>query len=298
MKTRSAQTLLLLVLIVTFTADCMGWRPEWNRVDTAGTRAAGGATKASLEQAREASQHAVTADALHAAMAAHELVLAQDAQNYASLVALADHSILLATAYTESRGAKREFYERAMRLAERAMYTNPDFKRLADGGARPWVACSVLTEREMGAMMAWMTALLYKFKECMSPPVRVVNVRWITRLDPILDRMEQIDEKWEGGAVPFTRAFYYFILPRSLGGDRELAASSFARAVELGPTRVLSRWGRAKFFHVLMKDRAGFVEDLEWVASRDVQGAPDPPAWSAYIQRDATRLLQQVDRLF
>jgi hypothetical protein len=150
----------------------------------------------------------------------------------------------------------------------------------------------------MSAMMVWMTALLYNFKECMSSPVRVLNIRWMTHLDPMLDRMEQLDESWEEGAVPFTRAFYYFVVPRSLGGDRKLAASSFARAVELGPNRVVIRWGRARFFDVLTKDREGFVEDLEWVATRDPETCSDAAAWKAYVQRDAKQLLERVDRLF
>jgi hypothetical protein len=98
--------------------------------------------------------------------------------------------------------------------------------------------------------------------------------------------------------VVFTRAFYYFVVPRSLGGDRELAERSFARAVELGPDRVVNRWGRARFFHVLTRNRGGFVEDLQWVAARDPATCADAPAWKAYVQRDAPQLLEQADRLF
>jgi hypothetical protein len=297
MKSRPARGLVALLLACPALAGCMSFRPEWNSTESA-ARPASGIVDADLALARQASQRAVDAEGLRAAMAAYEKVLAEDPRNYDALVALADHSILMGTAYTEERGAKRELYDRAMRLGERAMYTHPEFKSLADGGARPWEACGVLTDREMSAMMVWMTALLYKFKECMSSPVRVLNIRWMTHLDPMLDRMEQLDESWEGGAVPFTRAFYYFIVPRSLGGDRDLAASSFARAVELGSTRVVNRWGRAKFFGVLTKDRAGFVEDLEWVATRDPETCSDAPAWKAYVQRDAKLLLAQVDRLF
>ncbi len=299
MTSRPARALALLLIGSTLTA-CLRWRPDWRPagVADAATRASESASDADLAQAREASERAVDAGGLRTAMAEYEKVLAVEPQSYATLVALADHSILMATAYTEARGAKRALYRRAMRLAERAMYTNPDFRRLADGGARPWEASGALNLREMGAMMVWMTALLYDFKECMSGPTRVINVRWITHLDPLLDRMEQLDERWAEGAVPFTRAFYYFVLPESLGGDRKLSAQSFARAVEMGPNRLVLRWGRARFFHVLTQDREGFVSDLDWVSTRDPEDFSDAPAWKAYIQRDAKRLLGQTDRLF
>ncbi len=297
MKSRPARGLVALLLACPAMVGCMSFRPEWYSTDSA-VPPASGVVEAELALAREASQRAVDGEGLRAAMAAYEKVLAEDPQHYDALVALADHSILMGTAYTKERDAKRELYDRAMRLGERAMYTNPEFRGLADGGARPWEACGVLTEREMSAMMVWMTALLYNFKECMSSPVRVLNIRWMTHLDPMLDRMEQLDESWEEGAVPFTRAFYYFVVPRSLGGDRKLAASSFARAVELGPNRVVIRWGRARFFDVLTKDREGFVEDLEWVATRDPETCSDAAAWKAYVQRDAKQLLERVDRLF
>lgn len=294
-----ARALALLLIGSTLTA-CLRWRPEWRpaRTADAALRAGMGEADADLARAREASERAVDAVGLRNAMADYEKVLAAEPQNYAALVALADHSILMATAYTEERAAKRALYRRAMRLAERAMYTNSEFRRRADGGARPWEASGALDRREMGAMMAWMTALLYTFKECMSGPVRVINVRWITRLDPMLDRMEQLDERWADGAVPFTRAFYYFVLPPSLGGDRKLAARSFERAVEMGPNRLLHRWGRARFFHDLTSDRDGFVSDLEWVSTRDPDAFTDAPPWKAYIQRDAKRLLGEADCLF
>ncbi len=298
--TRHPARAVALLLIGSTLTGCLGWRPDWRPVGAAGaaTRATQSASDSDLTRAREASERALDADGLKRAISEYEKVLAAEPQSYDALVALADHSILLATAYTEKRGAKRALYRRAMLLAERAMYTNADFRRLAEGGARPWEASGTLNRRELGAMMAWMTALLYTFKECMSGPVRVINVRWITHLDPMLDRMEQLDERWADGAVPFTRAFYYFVLPPSLGGDRKLAAQSFARAVEMGPNRLVHRWGRARFFYVLTQDREGFFSDLEWVSTRDPEAFSDGQPWKAYLQRDAKRLLGQTDRLF
>jgi len=297
MNARGPRAFAVLLLAIPVAAGCMQWKPGWVGSGITSGRSVG-AVGEDLAQAHQASLRAVDAEGLRAAMKAYESVLARDERNYDALAALADHSILMGTAYTEGRAAKRELYERAMRLAETAMYTNPDFKRLADGGKRPWEACTVLTAREMSAMMTWMTAVLYNFKECMSGPARVFNIKFMTHLDPMLDRMEHLDERWEAGAVPFTRAFYYFVVPHSLGGDRNKAALSFERAVEMGPTRAINRWGRARFFDVKMKNRKQFTEDLNWVATSDLESLSDAPAWKAYVRNDARKLLERVDDLF
>jgi tetratricopeptide (TPR) repeat protein len=296
MRSFPSLALAALALCAGGSLGCMSWQPGWvshQRLD-----AAPGDAATLLGEARQASAVALDAEGLRRAMAAYERVLAVDPAEPTALVMLADHSILLGTAYTTTRGEKQTLYDYAMALAERAMYADPEFRALADGGARPWEAAHVLGEEHMRAMMVWSTALLYRFKETMGGPARVANVRWIERLDPLLDRMEQLDEGWDGGAVPFTRAFYRFVLPPSRGGDREAAAAAFARGLEMGPDRLLHRWGRARFFHVLTGNREGFVEDLTWVLAQDPARVTDRPEWAAYIRRDARQLLADVERYF
>lgn len=286
----------LVALCSTALFGCLSWQPRWGAPPP--TTPLPGDAAPALAAAEEATAVAHDGEGVQRAMAAYERVLAVDPHHYGALVSLGDLAILRGTAYATSCDEKRALYDRAMMLAERAMYTHPELRRLAHAGARPWEAAHVLEREQMRSMMVWMTALLYRFKECMSSPARVANIRWIQRLDPLLDRMEQLDEGWSGGAVPFTRAFYQFVLPPSMGGDREAAARSFARAIELGPDRLLHRWGRARFFHVLTGNRAGFVEDLEWVVAQDPQESSDRPPWNLYIHRDAQRLLGEADRLF
>ncbi len=241
---------------------------------------------------------ATNAAALDAAIAAYQNVLASDPANPDAQSALANHYILKATAYTRSVRAKRRLFREAMARCELAMYNNPGFRKRADAGAKPWEACSELGEREMNAMLFWITAMLYEFKECMSLPSKVANVEWIRRARPMLERMEAIEEGWGGGVIPFTWSFYYHILPRKMGGDRAMAWVKLEQAVRLGPDRLLSRWGRARYFHRVAGDHAGFVADLEWVAAQDPARMVDEPHWKAFIQRDAREQLRDADRHF
>ena len=60
----------------------------------------------------------------------------------------------------------------------------------------------------------------------------------------------------------------------------------------------LGRWGRAKYFHVKVGNRDGFVEDLEWVVAQDPRQATSPYRWNVYFQSDARLMLERVDRIF
>jgi len=225
-------------------------------------------------------------------------LLATDPADVDALTELANQDILLATAYTRGAGAKRALYREAMKCCELAMYTHPGFRKLADEGRPPWEACEALTEREMGAMLFWVTALLYDFKDCMSTPARVGNIEWIRRAGHLLARMESIDPGWRGGVIPMSWSFYYYILPASMGGNVETARAKLEESVRIGPDRLLNRWARARFFRVVTGDRAGFVEDLKWVAAQSPDRMQDDPHWKAYIVRDTGQLLQDVDRYF
>jgi hypothetical protein len=98
--------------------------------------------------------------------------------------------------------------------------------------------------------------------------------------------------------VPFSLGIYYMALPESAGGDLDRADTLFRQAIETGPDWLLNRWGRAKYFYDKTGNRDGFVKDLEWVLARDVSNVPGPPAWNAYIRRDAGRLLEEIERYF
>lgn len=297
---RSARAVLLIAattLAGWALTGCMSWKAPWSEAGVLPSSSSD-AHSATPGEAKRLTAVADDAVSLQRAIDAYLSVLTRDPSDVGALTAVADHSILMATAYTTRRDAKRRLYRRAQAYSELAMYTNPEFKVLVDGGKRPWEACHALGKTERRAMLTWMTAVLYNFKECMSPLARVANIRWIQRIEPFLQRLDELDPTWEDGAVPFNWGFYHFVLPGSLGGDRDKAAEEFARAVELGPDRLVYRWGRARFFRVRVKDEAGFRDDLEWVVSQDPSTAGDPSHWAIYVQRDARELLENVDRYF
>ena len=185
-----------------------------------------------------------------------------------------------------------------MVYAEGAMFTNPSFRQCIQLGEPTWDACRVLGVREMDAMLFWVNAVFYSYKDGQLPMGQVLNFRWVQRARQVMDHMTSIDPDWGGGVLHFTWGVYYLSIPESIGGDRKKSAEFFSKAIEVGPDRLLNRWGRAKYFYVKMKNPRGFREDLEWVLSRDVGQSPGNAAWNAFFVRDAKQMLDTMDSYF
>ena len=235
---------------------------------------------------------------LLAAINAFQAVLRVEPSNYTALYEVSNGYLLLGDAYTEQRREKLRHFRLALLYSERAMLTNAAFKERIEAGAPVWLAVDALTTREMEAMLFWSTALFYYYKDGFGPIRQTINYRWITRARRVLGRMAELDPDWGGGAVHFSLGLYYLAIPVRVGGDRELSAAYFARAIEAGPDRLLNRWGRARYFHVKMQNPDLFVEDLTWILEQDLAAVRGSRAWNIYFFRSAREMLDRVDHFF
>ena len=86
-------------------------------------------------------------------------------------------------------------------------------------------------------------------------------------------------------------------LPEFAGGDREKSRELLDRAQAVGPESLLVRWGRAKYFHLETRNRAGFESDLRWVVAQDPRRASSPYAWNVYFQTQAREAYDRVEAL-
>jgi hypothetical protein len=222
----------------------------------------------------------------------------QDPGHYPALVALSNQKLLMGTAYTADTEIKARLFREAMAQAERAMLTNAAFRERVRAGDAPWEAADALSAAELEAMMFWTTALLYQFKDVMGWPGKIVNIRWVARTGPFLERMAAIDPNWGGGAIQFTQSLYYGILPWFMGGDDDRSAALLDEAVAYGAPWMLSRWGRAKYFRVRDGDREGFRRDCAWVLDRDPAAPGEAYYWRVYFQQDARAILADIDLYF
>ena len=280
---------------VLFLQGCMTYQSDWNaaradypRRDVSGL----------LELANSRANSADSKVAVKESIEAYEKVLHDDPLNYEALSSLAHLYLLLGDEQGNGIPQKKEFYLKAIKYAEHAMYMNQDFRHLIDKGEQVWEAVSVLTEKELEPMLFWTTGIFYYYKDCLGAAGQVINFHWIRRAQRVLQRMSAIDPDYAGGAVYFTWALYYLAIPESVGGDREKSKELFVHALETGPNWLINRWGRAKYYHVKMKNRDEFIEDLQWVIVQDIRKAEGHYAWKSFYKRDAERMLENVDNIF
>jgi tetratricopeptide (TPR) repeat protein len=273
----------------------MTYRSDWN---IPYGKSADADISALLAHADEKAGRADDEVGVISAIQAYEEVLAAAPLHFEALASLGHLYLLLGDGYGRTIDEKKEYFLKALRYNERALYTNNEFKLLVDQGVPSWEAAAGLTEREMTPMLFWVTAIFYYYKECLNPVEQAVNYHWIRRTRPFMDRMRALDSDFGGGAVHFTDALYYLSIPEFVGGDRKKAKDFLQQAIAAGPKRLLNRWGAAKYFHIKMGDREKFAQDLEWVLAQDITKAEDHYAWKAFFKKDAERLLENIDTYF
>jgi len=278
----------IFVLALLLSGCALTWQAPWDGVRPTAPAAE---VQPLLDQATATFATATDAAAVDAALAAYARVLAVDPGNYRALVDAATLSILRGTAYTRNAARKSEYFYQAMRYAELAMYTNPDFRARADAGAAPWEAVETLGAAEAEAMFFWVTALQYEFKEGMSLPSKVVNLAWLQRSLVFLDRVEAVAPDFGGGAVEFAKVICYVALPESRGGSKAKGEAYMAKSVAKSDGWLLPRWGRGKYYYPIRGEKALARQDLAWVLAQPLEQYQDPYPWRVHFRDSAREIL-------
>lgn len=277
----------IFVLSLLFSGCSLSWHAPWGEVRPPSTVDA----QPLLAQATASFATAGDAAAVDAALTAYERVLTADPGNYRALVDASTLSILRGTAYTTNASHKSEYFFRAMRYAELAMYTNPAFRIRADAGATPWEAADTLDAAEAEAMFFWVTALQYEFKEGMSLPSKIINIVWLQRSLIFLDRIEAVAPDFGGGAVDFAKVICYLALPESRGGSKAKGEACMQQAVAKADGWLLPRWGRGKYYFPIRGEDEKGRQDLAWVAAQPLDQYKDPYPWRVHFRDNAREIL-------
>lgn len=232
---------------------------------------------------------------LNNAMSAYNQVLRLDPGNKRALATLGNLHILKGTAYIENRQQKREQFAEAMRYAELSLFTNAAFAETVRGGKRVWEATDALAAEDAPAMLFWVTALQYDFKEGMTLVQKIANVTWLNRCLPLLDRIKKVAPGFGNGAVEFSYTICYCVLPSYWGGDTDKGMAFMQEAVENHKGYLLPRWARGKYFHQVTGDMETSVDDLKWVAKQGLEQFGDPFPWRVHFIEDARLQLSRFD---
>jgi hypothetical protein len=276
---------------------CASWSPGWESGPIASPVEAITAPSLDRRGADARFAEATRPEDLRVVAAAYTKALDDAPGDAALLDDLADVHILYAAAWAADPSEKSAWYQAGIRYAERSMATNDRFRERVQGGASVGDAVSELGPERARTMLLWVTGVSYYFKECLGVR-KLWHFRWMPRTRKVMERMLEVDPDFGGGAVYFSLGIYHLAAPRGAGRDLVKSREFLDRAVAASPTSLLTRWGRAKYFHVMTGDRAAFQRDLEWVIAQDPHAPDNTLPWNLYFQRDARETLAQIDRLF
>ena len=218
-------------------------------------------------------------------------VLKENPGDYNALTQLSTINILLGTAYTNTGYGKSEHFLQAMRYAEQAMYSNTEFRTKIEQGETLWGAIDSLSEREAEAMFFWVTALQYEFKESMSLPEKVFNIKWLQRALLVIEQVEKGAPEFGGGGVEFAKAICYYALPGRYGGSEELGDEAMQAAIEHNDNWLLPRWARAKYYYVITGQTEKSQSELKWIAGQNPEQFRDPYPWRIHFIENSAALL-------
>ena len=110
--------------------------------------------------------------------------------------------------------------------------------------------------------------------------------------------MFDLNPEWQYGTPYYAMAVYYSQAPGFAGGSLQKAEEFFDQAIQRGPTMLNFRRSRALFLHTKTKDKARFEEDLLWVLNQQPNNEGLSYAWNVFLQKDAQRALDNIDRFF
>lgn len=290
----STKTAILTLLLSLFLLSGCGKKNWHSSLQEAGQ--ATGSTQAQLlyTKAILTLEHAADLEGIMASIESMQRVLAAEPMHREALAYLGNLHILLGTAYTIGREEKIAHFHQAMKYCELSMYVNPQFREAVKDGKKPWEASQTLRAEDAPAMLFWVTALQYEFKEGMILPQKIINVGWLRHGIIFLDRIKQVAPEFGNGAVEFAYSICYLALPSLLGGDSTLGKAYMAKSISRGEGYLLPTWGKGKYFHQVTGDLKSARKDLLWVASQDPEDYKDLYPWRMHFIADAKLQLNSM----
>ena len=275
---------ILISLVVLSGCGKKYWTPSWREAERL---TASSPANLLYTAAWEKIEQAADQKGVMAAMAAMQRVLAAAPSHREALAYLGNLHILFGTAYTDDREEKITHFRLAMKYCELSMYVNPQFRAAVDGGKKPWEAVHTLQAEDAPAMLFWVIALQYEFKEGMTMPAKITNVVWMKYAIVFLDKIVHVAPEYGNGAVEFAYSICYGVLPFFLGGDTDMAKVYMEKSIDRGKGYLLPRWGRGRYFHQVTGDIESARQDLSWVARQKPEDFNDLYPWRIHFITDA-----------
>ena len=132
-----------------------------------------------------------------------------------------------------------------------------------------------------------------------SSPDSMQALAGLPRALALMQRVLELDETYQDGAVHLFLGIYYASQPRGAGQNLPRSREHFARAAALaGPGSLLAQVVFAEVYGKATLDRDLFCRTLEEVLQRECTARPDIRLMNTIARQRAAELLAQADEIF
>ncbi len=232
----------------------------------------------------------VQLDGLVEASPDNKYLLATAAENY--------HAYAFFFVEPEDKAAAEKSYLKSRDYAFRALNQNKAFKQAESGSLEDFSRALQTFEKEDVPAMYWAVASRLA---CMriGRSTGVNSVTEFPKIEAMMDRMLVLDETYNYGAVHVLMGAYYAGIPDAFGGDSEGADYHFQQAFDISERKFLL-WHvfYAQFYAFQIRDKAMFLENLNYVISAPENLFPEEAFSNRAAKQMAGKMLEETEMLF
>ncbi|MCC7442887.1 MAG: hypothetical protein IT285_14735 [Bdellovibrionales bacterium] len=293
---RSTIALAVSLIISAFLSGCATVRqPGWESAGDETLKLSPEEQSKLMAEAREAWAQRSDESSLMNALENLERLALANPSNYEVLALLCRGNYLVADGHKKDLEEKRRYWERAVTWGERAMATNPEFrKRVVQGGEPMENALGALKKAQIDAIY-WTATSLGKWAKDSGIALKLTYKNRITKM---IQRVEQLDPNFFYGAVYRYWGVYYAEAPYFAGGSMDRAKENFAKTFKLANNYFGSHVLYAESYLSRKGDKAGFRQELELVLKGRPEVLPDVAQEQLLEQRKAKCMLETLENYF
>lgn len=215
-------------------------------------------------------------------------------ENLENLIFLTRGYYLLADAHLQDIDQKKKYYEVAASFGEKAMATNPAFKKSVQSGKSVEESLSLLTQAEVPAIY-WNAASLGKWAKASGI---AAALKYKTRIKAMIERVEQLQPDYFFAAPSRYWGGFYALAPSFAGGDMKKSKIQFEKSLKLAPEYLGTKVLMADVFYTKEGNKKQFEATLKEVLDSKQDTHPEIGPENALEKRKAKKLLEKMDDLF
>jgi tetratricopeptide (TPR) repeat protein len=190
-------------------------------------------------------------------------------------------------------------YQKAKGYAFRALRHKNAFAEILKNGSDAEITRFMdrFNEADVPALYFFATSWLSCIELSVGDDVNVIAD--LPKVELIMDKILELDDTYNYGAIHAVFGTYFSSRPQELGGQLEDAKFHFEEAFEISESKFLAwQFLYAKSYVVQMKDRELFIQTLEDIIAAPENLLPEKTFVNEAVKQNAKELLNKVDYLF